>query len=68
MTILQSDPIVPRRQIAVELGISPETVGRLFRSRELESVQVSPRRDGARRSAIERYKLKHTRTAQGEGT
>ena len=67
VTTFHSDPIVPRRQIADELGISPDTVGRLFKSRKIEWVQVSVRRDGARRSEIERYKREQTRPSQREG-
>ncbi len=48
--------LVPIRETASELGVSTDTVRRLIARKVLETVHVSARRVGIRRSSIDRLK------------
>jgi hypothetical protein len=60
----RSDPIVPMRNAATELGVHPSTLKRYAGAGLLRLWRVGPRKLGVRRSELERF-LAANRPAHG---
>ena len=53
--------MVPKPEVARQLGISERNLDRLFRAGELPVVEMSPRRVGALQSDVNAFKLSRRR-------
>ena len=60
---MQSTPVVPKIQAAIQLGVSIQTLDLMFKRGELPRIQVSVRRVGVLQSDITAYIAQ--RTTQG---